>query len=270
MQDPARSEGLTGLTGPTGPTGVREALAHDASALTDDLLRFARSLTNDQALAEDLVQETFARALAAADHHRGESSVRTWMHRILHHLAIDRARRSSRELVVDDVEQRWSDDSYSVDPAVLASVAMERHEIEDALARLPFHYRSAVVLHDMVGWTVAEIARELDIGLPAAKQRLRRGRMMFTTALAEGAERRRSLEGVPMRCWDARQLVSDYLDDELPAEQRLIVESHLGTCPTCPPLYASLVHAHGVLSGLRDRDDVVPPSVAARIAELLR
>ena len=72
-----------------------------------------------------------------------------------------------------------------------------------------------------------------------------------------------------MRCWDARQLVSDYLDDELPAEQRRVVESHLETCPTCPPLYASLVTARDVLSGLRDRDDVVPPGVAARIAALL-
>jgi RNA polymerase sigma-70 factor (ECF subfamily) len=257
VQDPARQ-------------ALIATLAHDAPALTDDLLRFARSLTNDQALAEDLVQDTFARALAAAEQFRGESSLRTWMHRILHHLAIDRARRSSRELVVDEVEQRWSDDAYSVDPAALAAAALERHEIEDALARLPFHYRSAVVLHDMVGWTVAEIAAELDIGLPAAKQRLRRGRMMFTTSLADGAERRRHLEGVPMRCWDARQLVSDYLDDELPAEQRHVVESHLATCPTCPPLYASLVTACDVLGGLRDRDDVVPPPVAARIAELLR
>lgn len=257
MQDPARE-------------ALIARLAHDAPALTDDLLRFARSLTNDQAAAEDLVQETFARALAAAGQYRGEASLRTWMHRILHHLAIDRARRSAHELVVDEVEQRWRDDAYSVDPATLAAAALERHEIEDALARLPFHYRSAVVLHDMVGWTVAEIAAELDIGLPAAKQRLRRGRMMFTTSLADGAERRRHLEGVPMRCWDARQLVSDYLDDELPAEQRHVVESHLATCPTCPPLYASLVTACHVLGGLRDRDDVVPPAVASRIAELLR
>jgi RNA polymerase sigma-70 factor (ECF subfamily) len=64
--------------------------------------------------------------------------------------------------------------------------------------------------------------------------------------------------------------VSDYLDDELPAEQRHVVESHLATCPTCPPLYASLVTACHVLGGLRDRDDVVPPAVASRIAELLR
>ena len=65
---------------------VVEQLAHDAPGLTDDLLRFARTLTSDAALAEDLVQETFVRALASADRFRAEAGLRTWLHRILHHL----------------------------------------------------------------------------------------------------------------------------------------------------------------------------------------
>jgi RNA polymerase sigma-70 factor (ECF subfamily) len=193
------------------------------------------------------------------------------MHRILHNLAVDRARRSARELVVDDVEARWADDSYSVDPERLAASALERAEIEEALIRLPFHYRSAVVLHDMVGWTAAEIADQLAIGLPAAKQRIRRGRMMLTTALSDGAERRIDMRGVPMRCFDARHQVSDYLDGELPAGTTSELEAHLASCPTCPPLYASLVNARDALGRLGDRrdgDDVVPPHVAARINAL--
>ena len=252
---------------------VVEQLAHDAPGLTDDLLRFARTLTSDAALAEDLVQETFVRALASADRFRAEAGLRTWLHRILHHLAIDRARRSSRELVVDEVEQQWRDDGYSVDPGAFVELTAQREDVEEALLRLPFHYRSAVVLHDMVGWTVGEIADELGIGLPAAKQRLRRGRMMFTTSLADGVLRRRDLEGVPMRCWDARQLVSDYLDGELAADQRHLVEAHLEHCPTCPPLYASLVHATDTLASMgsrRDSDAVVPPRLAERIEALLR
>jgi RNA polymerase sigma-70 factor, ECF subfamily len=247
-------------------TGV---IGRDAASLTADLMRFARTLTHDPASAEDLVQETFARALAGAGGHRGDATVRTWMHRILHHLAIDRGRRSARELVVDEVEERWRDDAYTVDPADVAAQLVERDDIEEALMRLPFHYRSAVVLHDMVGWTVQEIADQLSIGLPAAKQRLRRGRMLLTTSLAEGAERRRDLQGVPMRCWDARHLVSDYLDDELGSDERQLLERHLAGCPTCPPLYASLVSARDALGALRDRDDVVPPHVAARIGAML-
>ena len=69
-----------------------------------------------------------------------------------------------------------------------------------------------------------------------------------------------------MRCWDARSLVSDYLDDELGADQRVAVETHLAACPTCPPLYAALVGTHEAVGALRDSDTVVPPALAERVA----
>jgi RNA polymerase sigma-70 factor (ECF subfamily) len=249
-----------------------DEFARQAPDLLDDLRRFARSLTSDGAAADDLVQDTFERALTRVEQFRGDSSLRTWLHSILHHLAVDRARRSARELAVDEVEDRWRDDSYTVDPAVVVARLADRDEIDDALLRLPFHYRSAVVLHDMVGWTAVEIADELGIGLPAATQRIRRGRMMLTTAVADGHDRRRAMEGVPMRCWDARHLVSGYLDDALTADERAGVEAHLVECPTCPPLYASLVGARDALrarASMRDRNDVVPPELAGRIQRLL-
>lgn len=87
--------------------------------------------------------------------------------------------------------------------------------------RLPVIYRTVVVLHDAEEMTVAEIAGVQGVGLPAAKQRLRRCRMMLVDALAQGTARRDSLGGVPLRCWDARSKVSDYLDDGLPASDRV-------------------------------------------------
>ena len=68
------------------------------------------------------------------------------MIRIAHNLIIDRGRRSSREIVVDHVESDWRDDDYTVDAAAVAERAATRAELLDALARLPFIYRSAVVL----------------------------------------------------------------------------------------------------------------------------
>ncbi|HSL65053.1 MAG TPA: sigma-70 family RNA polymerase sigma factor [Gaiellaceae bacterium] len=236
-----------------------------AAAETPRLLRFARSLVRDASAAEDLVQETLARAWERRGTFRGESAPATWLHRILHNLAVDRARRHAREVVVADVEERWRDDAYTVDAAVVVERAQSREELEDALVRLPFSYRSAVVLHDAEGWTAAEIADRLGIGLPAAKQRLRRGRMLLVTALAAGVERREALEGVPMRCWDARALVSDYLDGGLGARRRARLERHLETCPTCPPLLASAVGVRAALGALRDPDAVVPPALAARL-----
>ena len=135
--------------------------------------------------------------------------------------------------------------------------------------RLPVIYRTAVVLHDAEGMTVAEIGDVQGVGLPAAKQRLRRGRMMMVDALEQGRERRAALRGVPLRCWEARGKVSDYMDDDLPAPERALVERHLETCPTCPPLYASLVGTRAALGALRDADTVVPVALAGRINELL-
>jgi RNA polymerase sigma-70 factor, ECF subfamily len=259
-------EGETGAgTGALGPERLDALFRAEAAGL----YRFARALTRDADLADDLVQETLVRALERGGTFRGESSLATWLHRILHNLAIDRARRSVREVPVETVEQRWSDDAYTVDAAAVVERAETRAELEDALVRLPFIYRAAVLLHDVEGWTVAEIAVRLGIELPAAKQRLRRGRMMLVTALAGGDERRHVLEDVPLRCWDARRHVSDLLDGDLPEERRALVERHLETCPTCPPLYAALVGTRAPLRALADPDTVVPPALAARIADVL-
>lgn len=68
-----------------------------------------------------------------------------------------------------------------------------------------------------------------------------------------------------MRCWDARQHVSDYLDGTLDAGTARSVEAHLERCPTCPPLYAALVGTRDAVGALRDADAVVPPGLAARL-----
>lgn len=239
--------------------------ADDLAAQINDLYRFAMVVARDPDLAGDLVQDTFIRALDRRDQFREGAPLAPWLRRILHNLAIDRVRRSSREVVVEDVEEKWHADEYTVDPAVVAERAQTREELEDALLRLPFGYRTVVVLHDMEQWKTREIAELQGISLPAAKQRLRRGRMMLVTALAEGNERRMMLKEVPMRCWDARKHVSDYLDGLLEEETSKVVESHLSVCPTCPPLYAALVDAHAGLADHRDSDSVVPPDVRKRI-----
>jgi RNA polymerase sigma-70 factor, ECF subfamily len=236
------------------------------------LLRYAHTIVRDDQQAEDLVQETLLRALQRADTFRGEASLGTWLHRILHNLAVDlfrRDREDASEDIARAVEAQWHEDSYTVDAAIVVERAETREELHDALVRLPVIYRTAVVLHDAEGMTMAQIARIQSIGLPTAKQRLRRGRMMLVSALARGKERRDAQHGVPLRCWDARSKISDYLDDELPSPDRKLVERHLETCPTCPPLYAGLVGARAALGALRDADTVIPTPLADRIRNIL-
>jgi RNA polymerase sigma-70 factor (ECF subfamily) len=247
-----------------------------AARLPDEvpgLWRFARSLVRDPQRADDLTQETLAWALERAALFRGDASLATWLHRVAHNLVVDQARQAREvpvEDIADEVEARWRDDAYTVDAAEVVARAETREELEDALIRLPVTYRAMVVLHDAEGLTVAEIADIAEISLPAAKQRLRRGRMMLVTALARGAERREVLGGVPLRCWDARSQVSDYLDGLLSPPAAARVEKHLEGCPTCPPLYASLVGATDALARTRDSwrdpDAVVPDELVERIS----
>ena len=244
---------------------LNRAVADAAPELLGAARRFAPTL----AAAEDLVQETVLRAVERRGTFRGEAAPATWLHRILWNLAIDRARRADRELLVADVEAHWRDDHYAVDPAAVAEQAADTDRLRDALVRLPFIYRSAVVLHDSLGWTHPEIADRLRISVDNAKQRVHRGRMLLTTALAEAAERRTVTKGESMRCWDARTRVGDYLDGVLDAGAAAELEAHLAGCPTCPPLYASLVGVTDALGRWRDADTTVPPALAGRIATTL-
>lgn len=252
----------------------RDELAPLLTAQIPGLLRYARSIAADEALAEDLVSDTMVRALERADSYRGDAALQTWLHRILHNLAVDMFRRQrefAAEDVVEQVEEQWRDDAYTVDAATVVARAETSDELLDALVRLPFDYRTAVVLHDAHALTNQQVAEVQGVSLPAAKQRLRRGRMMLVSALAQGAERREALRGVPLGCWQARAKVSDYLDDDLPQSDRRLLEAHLDTCPTCPPLYASLVGATQALqAGHRDPDSVIDPAVLARIGERSR
>ncbi|MEI2716611.1 MAG: sigma-70 family RNA polymerase sigma factor [Candidatus Nanopelagicales bacterium] len=252
----------------------RNELAPLLTAAIPGLLRYARSITADETLAEDLVSDTLVRALERSESFRGDAALQTWLHRILHNLAVDAFRRQrefATEDVVDQVEQDWRDDAYTVDAATVVARAETSDELLDALVRLPFDYRAAVVLHDAHGLTNQQVAEVQAVSLPAAKQRLRRGRMMLVSALAQGAERRAALKGVPLGCWEARAKVSDYLDDDLPQSDRKLLEAHLDTCPTCPPLYASLVGATEALkAGGRDPDSVIDPAVLSRISERAR
>jgi RNA polymerase sigma-70 factor (ECF subfamily) len=233
------------------------------------LVRLATRLTRDLDAAEDCAQETLVAAWRRHEQLRDPAALRGWLRRSLINRIIDRSRAHHAQLDIDAVEQDWADDAWTVAPERVLERAELRDDLEDALARLPVILRVPVVLHDALGWTGPEIADALGIGLPAAKQRLRRGRMMLVSALADDDARRRASLAQPLRCWRARRHVSGYLDGELDPTTREAVETHLASCPTCPPLYAALVGVRAQLEGLRDPDSVIEAAVSERIRSRL-
>jgi RNA polymerase sigma factor (sigma-70 family) len=148
------------------------------------LIGLATRLTRDPEVAEDCAQETLIAAWRRHDQLRDPAALRGWLRRTLVNKVIDRSRTRRDTLDIESVEREWADDAWTVQPEAVIERSERREDLEDALTRLPTILRVPVVLHDAVGWTSQEIAESLGIGLPAAKQRLRRGRMMLVSALA--------------------------------------------------------------------------------------
>ena len=135
------------------------------------LYHYALTLVGDPVRAEWLVSDTLSRAWEKSDSFRQASGLKTWLHRILHNLAIDNARRTAREVSAAEVEDQWKDETFSVDPEKVVEMFENKEEIQDSLLRLPFAYRSALVLHDVEGWKLSEIMhnfqqRRLEAQLP--------------------------------------------------------------------------------------------------------
>ncbi|MDA8261877.1 MAG: sigma-70 family RNA polymerase sigma factor [Actinomycetota bacterium] len=247
------------------PAGAFEELVEKHGGA---LHRFALWLGATPELADDLVQETFLRAWRRPEAMAGVANPRSWLRQILHNAWIDTGRKSQHELDVEDVEKLWRADGYSADVSDDIASAESSELLAEALFRLPFAYRSVVLLHDMEGLTLGEIASELEIGEAAAKSRLRRGRMMLVTALAQAEEDSMVRYG-GLGCYEARGLISAYIDRELDHERSAMLEEHLHDCPTCPSLYASVVRVQGALSSKRDPDSSIPSELAARIRNRL-
>lgn len=137
---------------------------------TASVFRVARSVVQDSALAEDVVQETFIRAWQKADSFRGEVPIRNWLLRIAHNVAVSTLR-TVRDESVDP--HRLPIQLEQTGPDVVVEA---RAQIIDALAGLNPIDRSLVVLREIEGLTYAEISKILDLPMPTVKTRLFRAR----------------------------------------------------------------------------------------------
>ncbi|MBW3609366.1 MAG: RNA polymerase sigma factor [Actinobacteria bacterium] len=118
------------------------------------LYRFARSLGAGPAAAEDLVQDTFVRAFQRRDQYGG-GNIGAWLRRILHNIAVDGSRAASRrEIPVEVVEERWSEDSYTVDATVVVERAELRAELEDALRGEGWDVVESGPVNAFLGWQI--------------------------------------------------------------------------------------------------------------------
>jgi RNA polymerase sigma-70 factor, ECF subfamily len=139
----------------------------------------ALRLTGDQHEAEDVAQEAYLRMFRALGGFREEASFETWMHRIVANVAFTHLRRRGRfgDLVAEDAPEPPSPERFD-------EVVLERDDLERALASLPRAQRIPMVMKDVYGMSVREIARELGITEGAVKVRLHRARRRMLELLS--------------------------------------------------------------------------------------
>jgi len=155
------------------------------------VFRAARAILNDDAEAEDVMQETYTRAFAHLGQFRGEAQLGTWLVRIAVHEAFARVRRRRRLAPLppdDDVETLpMPDRPMPIDPEREANNAELRRLLERAIDELPETYRTVFVLREVEGLSTATTAECLGVSEEVVKTRLSRARLRLRDGLYERA-----------------------------------------------------------------------------------
>jgi RNA polymerase sigma-70 factor (ECF subfamily) len=153
--------------------------------LLGDLRRLAVRLTGNRADADDLVQETMTRIQPRLDEIAALDRPWPWLSRVLYRLFVDEWRRQRRQPETDHgVEVDDQSDHRDLPDAALER-SLTHTRLQDALNQLPHQQREAVILYDVEGYTLNEIAEMTDAAVGTLKSRLHRARAALRLILAE-------------------------------------------------------------------------------------
>lgn len=147
------------------------------------LLRFARSLLDDGAEAEDVVQEAFLALWQTAPRWQPDALLTTWLHRVCYTRSIDRLRRRRAFAEVDELEDRPDPTVAEPDSGIAARQSVQ--SVHQALAQLPPRQRTAMVLFHLQEFSQKEAAAVMDVSEDALESLLARGRRQMRALLAE-------------------------------------------------------------------------------------
>jgi RNA polymerase sigma-70 factor (ECF subfamily) len=171
----------------------RVRFEEEALELADQVYRVARRMVGTREEAEELVQDTYARAFRSWRSFTPGTNMRAWLLRILTNLNTDRGRKVQR---TPDLQPLEESDYYLANKVAAAEgeQALDQERVVerlsqggvvDALAALPHDFRDVVVLVDLGEFSYAEAAQILDVPIGTVMSRLHRGRRILKQTLAE-------------------------------------------------------------------------------------
>jgi RNA polymerase sigma-70 factor (ECF subfamily) len=172
--------------------GEREAFRAIMQRHNQRLFRIARSIARDESEAEDVLQESYLRAFASMATFRGESSLLTWLTRIIINEANGRLRKRRHLVGVEQIEAaqgRGADvimfpfGETTMTPEQDVARMQIRRLLESAIDDLPDGFRTVFMMRDVEDCSIAETAQSLGISEETVKTRLFRARRLLRSAL---------------------------------------------------------------------------------------
>jgi len=170
---------------------VARMKAGDLAAFEDVYRQHGRRLYNlalrmlgQAAEAEDALQDVFLQAFRKLGSFKGDSALGTWLYRLAMNLCLDRlrSRRTHEDRATEGLEAAGQDAIRERDPVV--EMAVNRLDLERAMAQLPDGYRAAFVLHDVEGFEHREVGAILGISEGTSKSQVHKARMRLRQLLS--------------------------------------------------------------------------------------